>query len=144
MEVTRALLNTHGISGSEVQTGLVQVLEGRFKVELCRYYKEGYCVRGPSCTFAHGEHELRKPKVWPMHWRVVYRRGTVPGRCGAYHAFPKTRFSEKSKSRAFTLVGSRNCHNMRSSEADTGAQVRKLKATETRSIPESDVLFASR
>ena len=29
------------------------------KTILCKYFLKGYCVHGDSCSFAHGEHELK-------------------------------------------------------------------------------------
>jgi len=31
---------------------------GKMKTVLCRYWLDGACVRGTSCTFAHGQHEI--------------------------------------------------------------------------------------
>mmetsp|Transcript_50074 Transcript_50074/g.93708 ORF Transcript_50074/g.93708 Transcript_50074/m.93708 type:complete len:217 (+) Transcript_50074:62-712(+) len=32
-----------------------------YKTELCQFYSDGLCSRGPSCNYAHGENELRIP-----------------------------------------------------------------------------------
>lgn len=32
------------------------------KIKLCRHFEHGYCMRGNSCCFAHGERELGAPR----------------------------------------------------------------------------------
>lgn len=33
----------------------------RYKLAVCEFFQEGRCLKGSSCTYAHGEHELRSP-----------------------------------------------------------------------------------
>jgi len=34
-----------------------------YKVKLCTFFEQGKCTKGSTCTFAHGQHELRAPKA---------------------------------------------------------------------------------
>jgi hypothetical protein len=34
-----------------------------FRTKMCHNWQAGYCRLGSSCTFAHGEHELRR-RMW--------------------------------------------------------------------------------
>ena len=36
------------------------------KTKLCSFFCRGECNKGSACTFAHGEHELTFPKMFPM------------------------------------------------------------------------------
>lgn len=35
----------------------------KFKTKLCRHWKSGYCLFGPSCVFAHGVDDLCEPNL---------------------------------------------------------------------------------
>jgi len=36
---------------------------GKYKTKLCRHWKTGYCLFGPSCVFAHGVDDLCEPNL---------------------------------------------------------------------------------
>jgi len=57
---TNAQINNTG--GSEYEpSGTFEM--GKYKTKLCRHWKTGYCLFGPSCVFAHGVDDLCEPNL---------------------------------------------------------------------------------
>ena len=46
----------------EMKYKMMKIPYNNFKTRVCKYYKNNEaCLFGKNCTFAHGDHELRKP-----------------------------------------------------------------------------------
>ena len=41
----------------------------RYKMTICRHWQRGFCKKGDTCTFAHGEEERRAPTIC-KHWKT--------------------------------------------------------------------------
>ena len=72
------LVESRGIAQANVSRN--QDAPSNQKTVLCTFYHQGYCDRGRSCTFAHGEGELRqrhrKVVITCRDWRMGF-----PGSC---------------------------------------------------------------
>lgn len=51
-----------------------EVVHPKYKTQMCRHFMRGHCLRGASCGFAHGVHDLRLPKP-PPEFTVETIRG---------------------------------------------------------------------
>jgi len=59
---TNTQINNSNNPGSEYEpSGTFEM--GKYKTKLCRHWKTGYCLFGPSCVFAHGVDDLCEPNL---------------------------------------------------------------------------------
>uniref|UniRef100_A0A5K3FPK6 C3H1-type domain-containing protein n=1 Tax=Mesocestoides corti TaxID=53468 RepID=A0A5K3FPK6_MESCO len=53
-----------------------------YKTKLCTYYeRQGSCILGESCQFAHGINELRQPQDHPRYRTKDCMEFTIMGLC---------------------------------------------------------------
>lgn len=60
----------------------------KYKTEMCRNWEQGFCAFGNSCSFAHGENELRLKPLDDRPCLHYFQHGycLYGGRCQYSHA----------------------------------------------------------
>eukprot|EP01017_Pseudomicrothorax_dubius_P040601 TRINITY_DN6376_c0_g1_i3.p1 TRINITY_DN6376_c0_g1~~TRINITY_DN6376_c0_g1_i3.p1 ORF type:complete len:284 (+),score=55.61 TRINITY_DN6376_c0_g1_i3:95-946(+) len=98
--------------GSTIRLREMHSMNGKYKTMLCRYYeRDGTCIKGDQCQYAHGDYELRRREAYSYE-NFDYQSGGGGGgglmkKSNKYTPFPQPTYSIQQKPQlcAFYLKG---------------------------------------